>query len=687
MPDFKGLAKGGWHPKGKDGTSKESWRGDNKGINQVAGWIGKGKDTNAAKAHDHVSRPLSTLKDPAAFGPPPKNVNYHGGAALPNQITPDTGGWGAPLSKEEIYAKQQAEEEAQREAEGAAKPKGPPLPFRADTTGLSTANLPPPPGRRDGADGRTPPATKPKPGLPPRLPPRQTSNPISSPPTYGTATSEPDSHKGILNQGSMSRLSAAGVSVPEFGIGQARQSLPPLGPSSPSRTPAASSTNSAQLNELQSRFSRLSPSTSAKPESPSEGTTFAQKQAALKTASAFRDDPSSVSLSDARAAATTANNFRERHGEQVKSGFQTANKLNSKYGIADKVGSYGGITSTQASEPENLQIEMRDNTIGGPANGGPDLSVLGKKKPPPPPVKRVGLGGPAASQEPTPPPIPLSSKPKPQPTSSHEAKDYDLDLKSLWFAKSPPSFPPPTMNGNGKITYSIDSGWSRSGVRETHMFTAHVRNTVTLASSKIHLTWDASNPGVTVKAQQRHDPPPRKLSQSELESCRKRYSNTVAEWSESQMGNKVGNGECWTLANDALKAVAATCSSRGQEPCMASQGVIHGYLMYSYVPSSANTEPQGKVRDTGVARGDVIQLYKAHFKFPDGGQAWAGNPDHTAVITGVEPDGVLRVVQQNSGGKKIVQTGKYNMAHIVSGEVRIFRAVGESWIGKLDPTW
>jgi hypothetical protein len=420
MPDFKGLAKGGWHPKGKDGTSKESWRGDNKGINQVAGWIGKGKDTNAAKAHDHVSRPLSTLKDPAAFGPPPKNVNYHGGAALPNQITPDTGGWGAPLSKEEIYAKQQAEEEeAQREAEGAAKPKGPPLPFRADTTGLSTANLPPPPGRRDGADGRTPPATKPKPGLPPRLPPRQTSNPISSPPTYGTATSEPDSHKGILNQGSMSRLSAAGVSVPEFGIGKARQSLPPLGPSSPSRTPAASSTNSAQLNELQSRFSRLSPSTSAKPESPSEGTTFAQKQAALKTASAFRDDPSSVSLSDARAAATTANNFRERHGEQVKSGFQTANKLNSKYGIADKVGSYGGITSTQASEPENLQIEMRDNTIGGPANGGPDLSVLGKKKPPPPPVKRVGLGGPAASQEPTPPPIPLSSKPKPQVGASY----------------------------------------------------------------------------------------------------------------------------------------------------------------------------------------------------------------------------------------------------------------------------
>jgi hypothetical protein len=230
----------------------------------------------------------------------------------------------------------------------------------------------------------------------------------------------------------MSRLSAAGVSVPEFGIGKGRQPMPPPGPTSPSRTSAASPVNSAQLSELQSRFSRLSSSTSPKPENPSEGTTFAQKQAALRTASAFREDPSSVSLGDARAAASTANNFRERHGDQVKSGFQTANKLNSKYGIADKVGTYGGISNTQTPEPTDSQIEMRDNTISGHANGGPDVSVLGKKKPPPPPpVKRVGLAGPAASQEPIPPPIPLNSKPKPQVGVLHK---YWI-CTFLWFHK------------------------------------------------------------------------------------------------------------------------------------------------------------------------------------------------------------------------------------------------------------
>lgn len=34
MSGLKDLAKGGWHPKGKDG-GKESWRGDFKGINQI----------------------------------------------------------------------------------------------------------------------------------------------------------------------------------------------------------------------------------------------------------------------------------------------------------------------------------------------------------------------------------------------------------------------------------------------------------------------------------------------------------------------------------------------------------------------------------------------------------------------------------------------------------------------------
>ncbi len=236
MSGFRDITKGGWHPKGKDGKSKESWRGDFKGMDQVAGWMGK-KKSPSEEASEHISRPLHTLKDPAAFGPPPKNVNFHGGAALPNQITPHTGGWGAPIPKEEIEAKERAEqEEARREAEEAAKPKPPPIPYRVNTTGLSTSHLPPPPGRKDGADGRTPAEDKPKPpGLPPRLPPRHNSNALPSPPPSYSSAAEPDSHKGILNQSSLNKLGAAGVSVPGFGIGasKGKPAIPPPSMTSP----------------------------------------------------------------------------------------------------------------------------------------------------------------------------------------------------------------------------------------------------------------------------------------------------------------------------------------------------------------------------------------------------------------------------------------------------------------------
>ena len=117
----------------------------------------------------------------------------------------------------------------------------------------------------------------------------------------------------------------------------------------------------------------------------------------------------------------------------------------------------------------------------------------------------------------------LIAQPTRSPEPQIQMRDLDLDLKSLWFAKVPAVFPPPSINSlPGKRTYSSSSGWTSSGVRKTHTFTGAIRDTTTLGTTIIHLTWDGSNPGVTVKAQQRHIPPPRKLSRSELDAYRER---------------------------------------------------------------------------------------------------------------------------------------------------------------------
>ncbi|CAG8979826.1 hypothetical protein HYALB_00002597 [Hymenoscyphus albidus] len=392
------------------GSKDSSWLGDKLGDkNPVAGWMGKGKGSSS---DERSAPPLHTLRDPSTFAPPPKHVNRYGGTREE--------GSGAPSTRQEIEYTRREEEEAQREEERNTKP--PPVPYRMDTTGLSTSHLPPPPGRRDVSGSREPPAipgNMPKPpGLPLRLPPRQNSAPA---PSSGTreAPREPDSHRGILNQSSLNNLSSAGISVPGFGIGGGRQVLPPPAPPARTQSPATSPTNTpvnnSTINELQSRFSRLS--SQPKAEAPSEGTTFAEKQAALRTAASFRKDPSSVSLSDAKTAAGTANNFRERHGEQVKSGWQSASKLNTKYGVADKVGALGagagGIRTTEPPPP--MAPETQNEGVGPPAG------IAKKKPPPPPPKKKVGLAGSpvaASPQEGAPPPIPLSSKPRP-PVSGH----------------------------------------------------------------------------------------------------------------------------------------------------------------------------------------------------------------------------------------------------------------------------
>ncbi|GKT48000.1 uncharacterized protein ColSpa_08181 [Colletotrichum spaethianum] len=119
-------------------------------------------------------------------------------------------------------------------------------------------------------------------------------------------------------------------------------------------------------------------------------------------------------MSDARSAASTFNNFRQRHGEQVAAGVKSANNLNQKYAISDKVGKYAGQVGQQ-------QEGTTGNAGAAPSPLSPPpglVNAIGKKKPPPPPPKKKPqlssapappAPGPGDNDEP--PPIPLATKP------------------------------------------------------------------------------------------------------------------------------------------------------------------------------------------------------------------------------------------------------------------------------------
>ncbi|TPX18548.1 uncharacterized protein E0L32_011586 [Thyridium curvatum] len=404
------IAKKGWHPE-KEGTTFKK---------QVTGlW----RKEEAEDPKDHVSRPLSQLKDPASFGPPPRHVAAGGSPvvatsqnppAYTSRVSPALPSRSQP-SGTTPYAQAAPEPEEEEERE--------PVPYRVDTTGLSTSHLPPPPVRRDGADGRTPSPQAamaarpgPPPSLPPRLPPRAPSNATSGSTSPVRSPAPEASRQGsYFNQAAVKNLGNAGISVPGLGIGKSSGQAPAL----PGRTPSSESTGSSSrfggaatathVNELQSRFSKLGTSSSPSAAPPSEGTSFAQKQAALQTASNFRKDPSSVSVADARSAASTMNNFRQRHGDQVAAGVKSANSLNQKYGLSDRLGS---SVPGSATSPTHATSQDTSNSSTSPAAM---LAAVKKKPAPPPPKKKPGLAAAAASGQGSdggPPPVPVSTRPQ-----------------------------------------------------------------------------------------------------------------------------------------------------------------------------------------------------------------------------------------------------------------------------------
>lgn len=372
--------------------------------------MGKGKDPHV-EAQEHRSRPLASLKDPSTFGPPPKHVKYHGSEVGSTGTISDATESVMPSSDE---LREQPKSDQSEEA-GATR-KGPPVPYRVDTTGLSTRNLPKPPSRSANAQtspntSTVSPSPKPKPALPPRLPPRQASSPSAdaspeAPPPYSKNPSQVNHAGSLANRGALSRLNSAGIRVPGLGIGE--------DPASPNTGQGRDNGESGYPNfkpaeeqgmqsSLQSRFANLSakPLSSSPTEVPAQGTSFAQKQAALKTASAFRKDPTSISLADVKATAATANNFRERHGEQVSAGWQAGNALNKKYDIANKLSDHARADG-DASPSGGARDSATSDALGSSPSG-----IKGRPAPPVP--KKPLMEGNSA---PAVPPVPWSSKPK-----------------------------------------------------------------------------------------------------------------------------------------------------------------------------------------------------------------------------------------------------------------------------------
>jgi hypothetical protein len=125
-----------------------------------------------------------------------------------------------------------------------------------------------------------------------------------------------------------------------------------------------------------------------------------------------------------------------------------------------------------------------------------------------------------------------------------------------------------------------------------------------------------------------------------------KYVNTV-------IGQKVGRGECWDLAHDALESVNA-----------------HWNHQYEF---GQEVDP---VHDT-IYPGDIIQFEKVTIKYQkDNSIITESYPHHTAIIYEVKSPGVYRIAHQNNGtsGRKVGVTS-LKLADKKSGKITFFRPI------------
>jgi hypothetical protein len=139
----------------------------------------------------------------------------------------------------------------------------------------------------------------------------------------------------------------------------------------------------------------------------------------------------------------------------------------------------------------------------------------------------------------------------------------------------------------------------------------------------------------------------------DLRAAEPRLNARVLAFAKSKMDQKVGNGQCWTLAYAALKSAGARLPG------------VDGYGTYVF--------GRGLPLDR-IAPGDVVQFEKVRFKEtrPDGSWLSFTFPHHTAIVYAVKGRTVT-FIHQNVNDVKRVRLNTFNLDALKGGSLKVYR--------------
>uniref|UniRef100_A0A8H7XM18 BBC1/AIM3 cysteine proteinase-fold domain-containing protein n=1 Tax=Psilocybe cubensis TaxID=181762 RepID=A0A8H7XM18_PSICU len=312
-----------------------------------------------------------------------------------------------------------------------------------------------------------------------------------------------------------------------------------------------------------------------------------------------------------------------------------------------------------------------------------------------------------------PPPIRTASKPtswvRPQagtspafvlshpPATTHGSSALDLahyfapttHWDSAWYdSPSAPPIPPPV---EGTTDHTYVSSWrSRNTSKTTNIGIFFSDLSIFWGS----ITYDTSNtdPNRGTTRHATYLPQPKPLGRDALIEAHEVYGETVALFAESFVGTGeyCARGECWDLANEALKYFAAYDYIPKPVPSISR---THGHLIFAGRASNDGRQMAGKWRggDDRVRRGDITEWRRVRIgmgRSSPGGFFTLGDPDHTAVVVcdavpastpkdggDLSPAdlGVIVVVEQSVGQPP--KRAEYDLGCFQEGEMWIYRPI------------
>jgi hypothetical protein len=141
----------------------------------------------------------------------------------------------------------------------------------------------------------------------------------------------------------------------------------------------------------------------------------------------------------------------------------------------------------------------------------------------------------------------------------------------------------------------------------------------------------------------------------------------VLAFAKTHIGTQVGNGQCGTLAYQALNnAGAANFDVLG--PTGDDADYVWGTRVATLTPASHAT--------MGILPGDVIQFRNVLIKtvYPNGSWTSEQAAHHTAIVSSVSGN-TINVLEQNANGVLKVEQGSYNLSGLQQGTMWVYRPI------------